>query len=1536
MQTAGYNARRMITLALFILASGGVVPEKVLTTAATRRWTPETFQRLPLNFEFNRGQADAQISFIAHASGYSLFLKPTEAVFQFPASAKSSLLRMQFAGANAAPQVTGLDELPGKINYFIGNDPRKWHTNIPNYSRVHYRNLYPGVDLTYYGQQRRLEYDFVVAPGFDPRVIQLVFAGAERLSIDGQGDLLIRTSGGEVRQHKPVVYQQVGIERRTIDGRYVRTGKYQVGFEIAEYDATRPLVIDPVLVYSTYFGSANLEFGNSIAVDTVDAVYITGKIVSTSSPQASPGFDPGDAFVMKINASGNSLAFLTYFGGNNLEEGLGITTDITGTYVTGSTASTNFPTLNPYQSTFGGGLSDAFVAKLDPTGCFILYSTYLGGSGAGEEKGLSIAVDSANNALVTGKTTSTDFPRQNPLQSSNGGGSDAFVTKFNASGSDLLFSTYLGGSGEDEGFGIAVDSADSPYVTGRTSSENFPVVASSAYQTTKLNGFDAFVTRLNLNGSLLLYSTYLGGSVGLNATDEGRDIAVDSVGNAYVTGDTESIDFPITAGNAYQTLFGGVRDAFVAKINTVAAGAESLVYSTYLGGSNDDGGMSIAVGSRGDVHITGSTSSGNFPVVNGLAQQKFGGIRNCPSPDGNVTQTLICRDAFVAELNTTLTGAASVLFSTYLGGSLDDVGLGIAVDSRGNSYVTGFTSSSDFPLVDPMQPGFGGGFDAFVARIAVSGGDPDHKIDTTTMITSDLPDPSVVGEPITISFKVTTSTPGPVITGTVVVTDGRDSCSAAVAVGSCKLTPTTAGTRTLTATYAGDSNFKESVTSESHVFRKADTTTTITSHLPDPSVVGQEITVSFRVDVRSPGSGAPTGSVTISDGISSCTTRVAAGSCALRPSTSGRKTLTATYAGDGNFNESSGTASHLVERSDTTTAITSDLPDASVVGQKVTVNFSVTANRPGAGTPTGTVTISDGTDSCAASAAIATCMLMPTVAGRKTLTATYSGDSNFNGSSGTEPHLVNMADTATMLVASPNPSSSGQEVAFTATVGVLLPGAGKPTGSVTFRDGSMQICAQVPLDASGQATCRTSSLSATTHSITAEYGGDGNFKSSTSPIIILDNKPLADLSVTLTASPNTFVTGSIIVYTITVTNDGPDDARQVTLRYNPSSQLRPANTAFQRLAQPPPGWVCDPMPAGGAGSVTCTTPLLARKTSAMFRIEVQVGCPQGGNGSSISSRATVGAVTLDPMPGNNSAAVVINGVAQARLVAETPIEFRPAIPAGRASNPSALSITFTVENTGCAPLVISKSAIDRITDRQRFTNTNDCVTFPIERLVNGQFVPACGLQLEQSIGVGLRATLRLRFDPVIPARAGGTSNLLPSQVLPDEIRSQLTITHNGLGISGSLLQADVIGRITTALKLINPDDPKLNPLVIISRSGDEFTVECSVYDSNMDVNKVVYQFLDRAGNPVDSAIEVPVTIAGLVRGQSFTIRQRFTGAEDHPEVAGVRVTVFDTESSETATAATPLPFTVSASLARSRMVPGATLVLPVLKLRRQQ
>jgi hypothetical protein len=740
----------------------------------------------------------------------------------------------------------------------------------------------------------------------------------------------------------------------------------------------------------------------------------------------------------------------------------------------------------------------------------------------------------------------------------------------------------------------------------------------------------------------------------------------------------------------------------------------------------------------------------------------------------------------------------------------------------------------------------------------------------------------------------------------------------------------------LTASYAGDSNFKESLVTEPHLVRKADTTTTITSHVPEASVVGQEITVSFRVVATSPGSGVPTGSVTISDGINSCTARVAAGSCALTPGTSGRKTLTATYGGDGNFNESSGAASYVVEKSDTTTGITSDLPDPSEVGQKVNVTFRVTANRPGGGTPTGTVTISDGTDSCAASAAAGSCMLMPTVAGRKTLTATYSGDPNFNGSSGTEPHLINMADTGTVLVSSPNPSFSGQEVAFTATVRVVPPGSGNPTGSVTFKDGTMQICAQVPLNASGQAICRTSALSAMTHSVTAEYSGDANFKPSTSQTVTQTVTSLADLSVTLTASPGTFVMGSIIVYTITVTNNGPDDARQVTLRYNPSSQLRPANTAFQRSAQPPPGWVCDSMPAGGAGTVTCTTPLLPRTASATFRIEVQVGCPQGGSGNSISSRATVDSVTQDPMPGNNSAAVVITGVAQARLVADTPLEFRPPIPAGRAPNPSSASITIAVENTGCAPLVISQSAINRITDRQRFTNTNDCATFPIERLVNGQFIPACGLQFEQSIGVGLRATLRLRFDPVIPARAGGTSNLSAAQVLPNEITSQLTITHNGLGISGSLLQANVIGRITTALKLINPTDPKLDPLVTISRSGDEFTVECSVYDSNMDVNKVVYQFLDRAGNPVESAFEVQVTIAGLVRGQSFTIRQRFTGAEDHPEVASVRVTVFDSESNETATAATPLSLAGTADLARHYGNTGATLVLPVLNLRRQQ
>jgi hypothetical protein len=620
-------------------------------------------------------------------------------------------IRMIFAGANTTPRVTGLQELPGKANYFIGNDPTTWRTNVPTYAKVRYDDIYPGIDLIYYGNQRQLEYDFVVRPGADPTRIVLGFQGAARLEVDAQGDLVLHTAAGPIRQRKPVIYQEVDGVRTEIQGGYVLTDRHQVSFRVAAYVASQPLIIDPVLFYSTYLGSGGLDGGSGIAVDTAGNAYVTGETFSmnflTPFPTTPGSFQTtsgvgSDAFVTKLNPTGSALVYSTYLAGSGFDTGSGIAVDALGNaYVTGATRSGDFPTtLGAFQPTFGGGFNEAFVTKLNPTGSALVYSTYLGGRGGFlGDGGSGIAVDGAGNAYVTGATDSPDFPTTvGAVQPTIRGGFDAFVTKLNPTGSALVYSTYLGGtSASDEGSGIAVDTAGNAYVTGSTFSRDFPTTV-GAFQTTRGGGFDAFVTKLNPTGSALVYSTYLGGS----DFDFGNGIAVDTAGNVYVTGRTDSSDFPTTLG-AFQTTFGGgFNDAFVTKLNPTGS---ALVYSTYLGGSRSgDVGLGIALDTAGHAYVTGETNSSDFPTTVGALQPTFGGGFS---------------DAFVTTLDPT---GSALVYSTYLGGSgtpiKQDTGFGIAVDTAGNAYVTGETSSSDFPTTaGAFQPTFGGTSDAFVAKI---------------------------------------------------------------------------------------------------------------------------------------------------------------------------------------------------------------------------------------------------------------------------------------------------------------------------------------------------------------------------------------------------------------------------------------------------------------------------------------------------------------------------------------------------------------------------------------------------------------------------------------------------------------------------------------------------------------------------------------------------------------------------------------------------------------------------------------------------
>jgi hypothetical protein len=637
-------------------------------------------------------------------------------------------VRLQLLGADMAAPAVGQDELITKTNYFLGTDPSQWRTNVPNYGKVAYQGVYPGIDLIYYGNQGQLEYDFVVAPGANPGAITLAIQGTDGITLDGQGNLVLHTMGGDVVEQAPVLYQDGG-GRQAVSGRFVPERDNRVGFQVGAYDPSRPLVIDPVLSYSTYLGGNGLDNAGGIAVDSSGNAYVTGITNSTNFP-ITPGANQSilsgsnSAFVTKLNATGTALLYSTYLGGSLTPTGAsaqtggrGIALDSAGNaYVTGWTSASNFPTsTGAFQTAYGGGATDVFVAKLSPSGSLV-YSTYLGGSGAdGSSSSINgaVAVDSAGNAYVDGPTSSTDFPTT-PAAAypswNSSWGSAGFITELNATGTGLVYSTYLPGG---PGAGIALALAQI-YVTGWTTSTSFPTTAGAFQRGLSGSGdTDAFMAVLNPSASpstQIVYATYLGGHTmphGLYSgppTTDGFGIAVDGLGNAYVCGVTGTTDFPTTAG-AYQTTLAGGTDAFVAKINPALSESASLVFSTYLGGKQGASAHGITADGAGNAYVTGDTWGG-FPTTANAIQASMGKAS---------------RNAFVTELNAS---GSKLLFSTYLGGTQSGVqsaGTGIVVDGSGNIYLIGSVYAGGFPTTSgAFQTTFGGGtWDDFVAKISL-------------------------------------------------------------------------------------------------------------------------------------------------------------------------------------------------------------------------------------------------------------------------------------------------------------------------------------------------------------------------------------------------------------------------------------------------------------------------------------------------------------------------------------------------------------------------------------------------------------------------------------------------------------------------------------------------------------------------------------------------------------------------------------------------------------------------------------------------
>ncbi|MFN8007716.1 MAG: SBBP repeat-containing protein [Terriglobia bacterium] len=614
-----------------------------------------------------------------------------------------SLLRMKLVNSNSEVQITGQESLASKSNYFFGNDPSQWHKNIPNYSRIGYQQIYPGIDLSFYGNQRQLEYDFIVSPGANYKAIQFQFQGTKRIHEDADGNLVLETSAGDVTQRKPLIYQMENGIRHEVSGSFVIGKNQMVGFELTEaYNSALPLIIDPVLTYSTYLGGkTGIDGITSVAVDPAGNAYVTGSTQSTDFPIVNGytiiNHGQADVFVSKFNPEGTALIFSTYLGGAFDDIPERIVLDASGNiYIAGNTLSANFLTVSAIQPS-SKGLQEAFVTKMDPTGSTVFLSTYLGGSG--NDAARSVAVDSAGNIYVVGSTDSLNFPTVNTLQSAiPNGPADAFITRINAGGLNFGFSTYFGGTNVDEAFEVVSDGGSNIYVTGRTASADFPT--KNALQKTNGGGtpgtpFDVFVLKVNTSGPTLVYSTYLGGA----GDDTGYGIALDSSGNVYLTGTTSSTNFPVS-GNAFQkTLQSGATDGFVSKLNSTGS---AIFYSSYLSGITGSEARDIAVDASGNALVTGATSSKNFPRIAAFQNSKTGGAT----------------DAFIMKVNPS---GSDIVYASYLGGSGDDAAQGITVDGAGNAYVVGNTSSANFPTQTPFQSSLAGGAsDGFIAKISDS------------------------------------------------------------------------------------------------------------------------------------------------------------------------------------------------------------------------------------------------------------------------------------------------------------------------------------------------------------------------------------------------------------------------------------------------------------------------------------------------------------------------------------------------------------------------------------------------------------------------------------------------------------------------------------------------------------------------------------------------------------------------------------------------------------------------------------------------
>lgn len=1097
-------------------------------------------RRLPLAFEANTGQFDNRARFVAHGAGGSLFLTATEAVIALPGKVTAnhagsgsgakrmgrpepaergpgSVFRMKMVGAGSSTRLQGVGRLPGIVNYFIGNDPGKWHTNVPTYRQVRCSAIYPGTDLIYYGNGTRLEYDFVLRPGADPKSIRLAFAGADRLQVAANGDLVATTASGEVRLKRPYAYQVAGGSRVQVACSYaLEPRSRQVALRTARYDRTRPLVVDPGLEYSTYLGGSNFDVGSKIQVDSNGAAYVAGETSSVDFPVTtgayqSTGAAGNSAFVTKLNSAGTGMVYSTYLGGSGDSYARGIAVDASGAaYVTGASGAAFPTTAGAFQTTDRGG-DDCFVAKLSPTGAALNYSTYVGG--ANLDCALAIAVDASGAAYLTGLTSSTDFPVTSGAYQTVKPSLDdeAFITKINASGTALVYSTYLGGTSEEYGNAIAVDAAGRACVVGATHSGDFPVT-SRAFQTTRPGVWDGFVAILGSAGSSLAAATYLGA----DGIDSANDVALDSAGSIYVAGKTDSLFFPVTTG-AYQTSIHGFSDAFVAKLPPTLS---SLTYCTYLGGTWDEDAKAIAVDGSGNAYVLGYTSSYDFPTT----------------PNAFQRQTVDGADLFVTRLEP---GGGELAHSTYLGGSETDTPHGIALDHDGLAYVLGEASDGFPTTLGALKRNCGWAYNATItklylprlSRLTVDGveGSPTDWITLRATLTTQAGSP-LAGYPVRFTVD------GVAVPGSVSTTN-----ASGVATRTYQIPADLLGTRALAAAYAGDANYGAAAATAT---LKSAYTTTITASDATGSV-GAALALSAALTATSPSgtgnlrgatvsfsiNGATVGTaVTGSNGVATLNTSVpeGLGSSAV---------IGTTYAGADDLFGSSDTATLSIGKGATTLAVANTTANT---GNVVSLAATLTNKTGSVVGRMVTITV-DGSSSSARTGAdgVATVdYTVPTTAaaGPHAISAAFEGDPDYLPSSGSGTLTVYVA---TRLQVADVVGATGATVTLSATLSELVSGTPVSDQIVQFAvDGAVVPGSPVATNADGVAVVTyTVPALATPGSHTIEVSfigatgydpasGKGVLTVQASDIILLEaTKGAAGSTVTLSASLLSIDTG---------------------------------------------------------------------------------------------------------------------------------------------------------------------------------------------------------------------------------------------------------------------------------------------------------------------------------------------------------------------------------------------------------------------------